>query len=89
MTEVLIMVKTMRVNKWGDALGIRFPAEVVKEIALKDKSYVEMRTNGDEIIIRRAPELLSLEELIERCPEWDGKPPENYDWGEPQGREIF
>ena len=83
------MVKTMRVNKWGDALGIRFPSEIVKSFSLKEKSYVEIRTNGDEIIIKRAPELLSLEELIEKCPKWDGNPPESYDWGEPQGREII
>jgi len=81
------MVKTMRVNKWGDALGIRFPSEIVKSLSLKEKAYVEVRTNGDEIIIRRAPELLSLEELIAQCPKWDGHPPERYDWGESQGKE--
>jgi antitoxin component of MazEF toxin-antitoxin module len=83
------MVRTIKVNKWGDALGIRFPSEIVKEISLKEKTFVEMRTNGDEIIIRRAPELLTLEELIEKCQQWDGNPPDSYDWGEPQGREII
>jgi len=83
------MVKTMRINKWGDALGIRVPSEIVKELSLKEKSYVEIRTNGDEIIIKRAPELLSLEELITNCSDWDGTPPESYDWGKPQGREII
>lgn len=79
----------MKINRWGDALGVRFPSEFVRTMRLRDKIYVEMTTRGDEIIIKRAPELLPLEDLIANCSEWDGNPPEKYDWGEPQGRELI
>jgi antitoxin MazE len=83
------MVKTMSVNKWGDSLGIRFPSEFVKIMGLREKSRVEVTSRGDEIVIRRTPELLSLEELVANCSEWDGNPPDRYDWGEPCGRELL
>jgi len=87
--EVINMTKTMKVNRWGDALGIRLPSEFVKAVGLKEKNQVEMTIRNDEIIIRKAPELLSLKELISNCPEWDGNPPDRYEWGEPQGRETL
>jgi len=83
------MTKTMSINRWGDALGVRFPSEFVKAIGLQEKNQVEMTMLNNEIIIRRTPETLSLEDLINNCLEWDGKPPDKYDWGESCGREIL
>jgi len=83
------MTKTMKVNRWGDALGIRLPSEFVKAIGLQEKNQVEMMIRDSEIIIRKTPELLSLEDLIDNCSEWDGSPPDKYEWGEPCGRELL
>jgi len=36
--EVINMTKTMKINRWGDALGIRFPSEFVKAKGCKKKT---------------------------------------------------
>ena len=41
----------MRVNRWGNSLGIRFPSEFVESARLKEKSLVEIKSDGDRLII--------------------------------------
>jgi len=40
------------VKKWGNSLGIRIPNLIVRELSLKDGSFVDITDNGDEIVIR-------------------------------------
>jgi len=40
------------VKKWGNSLGIRIPNLIVKELSLKDGSYVDINDNGNEILIK-------------------------------------
>jgi antitoxin MazE len=40
------------VKKWGNSLGIRIPNLIVRELSLKDGSYVDINDNGNEIIIK-------------------------------------
>ncbi|MDR2547172.1 MAG: AbrB/MazE/SpoVT family DNA-binding domain-containing protein [Lachnospiraceae bacterium] len=40
------------VKKWGNSLGIRIPNLIVKEMSLKDGSFVDINENGSEIIIK-------------------------------------
>ena len=40
------------VKKWGNSLGIRVPNLIVRELSLKDGSYVDITDNGKEMIIR-------------------------------------
>jgi antitoxin MazE len=40
------------VKKWGNSLGIRIPNTIVRELALKDGSFVDIKEKGTEIIIK-------------------------------------
>ncbi|WP_461256255.1 AbrB/MazE/SpoVT family DNA-binding domain-containing protein [Treponema sp. R80B11-R83G3] len=40
------------VKKWGNSLGIRIPSHIVRELALKDGSYVDINDKGKVIIIK-------------------------------------
>ena len=40
------------VKKWGNSLGIRIPHLIVRELALKDGSFVDIKETGNEIIIK-------------------------------------
>ena len=53
------------VKKWGNSLGIRIPNLIVRELALKDGSFVDINDNGNEIVIKplkkiKLSEMLSL-----------------------------
>ena len=40
------------VKKWGNSLGIRIPNLIVRELSLKDGSFVDINNNGNEILIK-------------------------------------
>ncbi|MDR2729361.1 MAG: AbrB/MazE/SpoVT family DNA-binding domain-containing protein, partial [Treponema sp.] len=40
------------VKKWGNSLGIRIPSLIVRELALKDGSSVDINDKGKMIIIK-------------------------------------
>jgi antitoxin MazE len=40
------------VKKWGNSLGIRIPNLIVRELSLKDGSFVDINDRGKEIIIK-------------------------------------
>ena len=40
------------VKKWGNSLGIRIPNLIVRELSLKDGSFVDINENGKEIVIK-------------------------------------
>ena len=83
--------KTMRVNKWGNSLGIRFPNEFVEVIQLKEKSLVEMKIDGEILIISKLKEDLTrktIQELFEMYPA-DYIEDEEIDWGSSIGGEVW
>ena len=84
-------VRTLRVNKWGNSLGIRFPSEFVELIQLEEKSLVEMKIDGDILIISKLKEDLprkTIQELFEMYPA-DYIKDEEIDWGRPVGGEVW
>jgi antitoxin MazE len=40
------------VKKWGNSLGIRIPNLIVRELSLKDGSFVDIKDKGNEIVIK-------------------------------------
>ena len=40
------------VKKWGNSLGIRIPNLIVRELSLKDGSFVDIKDRKREIIIK-------------------------------------
>jgi len=85
----MYQTRAKKIMKWGSGLGVLLPAEFIKSNDLKDKEYVEWETKGNELILKPMPQLPTLEDLVAECPEWDGNPPEKFNWGEPVGREII
>jgi len=45
--------KVIRVQRMKDSLGIRFPKQLVEELNLKPKDYVEVLWDGEKITIRK------------------------------------
>jgi len=80
--------QTMRVNKWGNSLGIRFPSGFAEKAQIKEKSLVELKIDGDTIIVTKIPENPTIQELFELYPA-DFIEDEEIDWGEPVGDEIL
>ena len=81
----------MRVNKWGNSLGIRFPSEFADLVMLEDKSLVELKIDGDRIIISKVKEdapKKTIQELFEMYPA-DYIEDEEIDWGTPVGGEVW
>ena len=84
-------IHTMRVNRWGNSLGIRFPSEFVDIIGLKEKSLVKIETNGASLIITKAKEnepRKTIQELFNQYPT-DFIEDKEIDWGSPIGGEIW
>ena len=74
------------VSRWGNSLGIRIPKEIAQPLALEDGTRVEIRAEGDQVIISPVRPRYTLEELLV------GMTPEAmheaFDWGPDLGREI-
>ena len=83
--------RTMRVNKWGNSLGIRLPGEFADIIDLKEKSIVEIAIEGNKLIITKVRDDIrkpTIQELFEIYPA-DYIEDEEIDWGTPVGGELW
>lgn len=45
----------MQVAKWGNALAIRLPAALVREMGLREGDDLELRPDGDGLLVSRHP----------------------------------
>ena len=83
--------QTMRVNRWGNSLGIRFPSEFVDKAQLKEKSLVEITSDGDRLIIVKVTEKKPRKTIQELFAEHPADYIENdeFDWGAPVGGEVW
>ena len=83
--------RTMRVNRWGNSLGIRFPNEFVDNVQLKEKSLVEITSDGERLIITKIKEdepRKTIQELFAEYPA-DYIEDEEISWGQPAGGEAW
>ena len=96
-TKGLVITMVASVQKWGNSLGIRIPKIILDAVRIRENDKVELQQNGESITIRKlAPaEHRSLEE---RLVAFYGKPieaiasvepTEEYDWGKPEGDEVW
>jgi antitoxin MazE len=77
-----------RLQKWGNSVGIRIPSNIIKSLNLKINDVLELKTDEKKIIITKSiKKTISLEE---RFKEYNGKNlAKDFEWDEPQGREIW
>jgi len=82
MTQVII-------GRWGKNLAVRFPNEIATALQLHDGDRVEVESQPDQIVIRRAKPRYTLEEMFAgKSPEeWRALYASAYDWGPDVGRE--
>jgi len=78
----------IRLQKWGNSLGIRIPSNILKSLDLKSGDSVNIKEEDDSIIITKIKNnKISLEERIKS---YEGSNlSKEFEWDEPQGREIW
>ena len=54
------------VQRWGNSLALRLPKAVAKDLDIDSGTAVELRSNGQEIVITRVAPKLSLSALVSR-----------------------
>ena len=45
----------MRVAKWGNSLAVRLPADLVRELGLKEGDRIDLVKDEDAVKVRRLP----------------------------------
>lgn len=83
-----IMITSATIQKWGNSQGIRIPKYILEQINLDTNSDVSISVKNDSIVIKKA--VKKHIPLAERFANYTGETQCNeYDWGEPQGEEIW
>ena len=79
----------VQVKKWGNSQGIRLSKDLLDMIGVHNDDFLDIAMKGDSIILKKAKKRHRT--LEERAEEFGGKlgPYEEYNWGEPQGRERW
>lgn len=52
------------IQRWGNSLALRIPKVLATQAALEENSAVELRVQGDALIVRPARKEWQLEELV-------------------------
>jgi len=78
----------LKLQKWGNSIGIRIPANILKDLKLKKDDTVIIDKDDDKIIISiPKKECLSL---ADRFKQYHGENlAKEFEWDEPVGREIW
>ena len=78
------------IKKWGNSHGVRLSLNILGEVDMDLNSAVEISTNGDCIIIKKAEPHKRRKNIVEL---FDGHEktykPTDIDWGEPIGKEVW
>ncbi len=77
-----------KLQKWGNSDGIRIPSSLLKALNLKTNDLIELKQEGDKIIISKSKkEKISLEKRFKK---YNGENlAKNFKWDEPRGNEIW
>lgn len=75
-----------KIQKWGNSQGIRLPKKILKHANLKNGDTVEISAIENQITLTIAKKT-DLQSIFEN---YEGNyQPKEYDWGKPQGREVW
>ena len=77
-----------QVKSWGNSQGIRLPKDLLEGIGVRLNDFLNIEIQGDNIILSKTFKHKTLEE---RAAEFSGKigPYEEFEWGDPVGRELW
>ncbi|MCM1131896.1 MAG: AbrB/MazE/SpoVT family DNA-binding domain-containing protein [Ruminococcus flavefaciens] len=83
------MNTTAVIQKWGNSQGIRIPKYILQEINWSTDDILDIEIQGNTIVLKKNADYPVID-LAKRFEEYHGEIPQGeYDWGEPQGEEIW
>jgi len=71
---------------WGNSQAVRLPKDLLDELQFHPGDELILEKQGNAIILKKAHERLTLEELIERYGPLHLS--DEVDWGDPVGDEV-
>ena len=77
---------TVRVQRWGNSLGVRIPRQIARKSAIREGAELEVSVTRGNVVLRPL-KVPSLRQLLAQV-----KPanrPELVDWGRPVGQEVW
>lgn len=80
---------TAQVKAWGNSQGIRLSKELLALAGIKNNDLLEIELIEGGIVLKKAGK--EHRTLEERAKEFGGRlgPYEEFDWGDPEGRERW
>jgi len=79
---------TTRIQKWGNSYGLRIPKCILDDLAIQPDTQLEIRQEGDRIIITPVSERDRQLQLLLAQITRDNLPGE-LDWGDSRGGETW
>jgi antitoxin MazE len=75
------------IAKWGNSLAVRLPKGAADDLRIADGSPVDLRVEGDSLIITPRRPRYKLADLLSKMTAEHKR--SEYDWGEPHGKEAW
>ena len=80
---------TVNIQKWGNSQGIRIPKYMLDDLSWSDNETVDITIENGKIVIERTSPS-QKKNIVELFEGFNGKyDAEDFDWGEPSGREVW
>ena len=76
-----------KIQKWGNSQGVRIPKVILEKLEWKENEPVTIDIKDGKIVIERSIERKDIKELFKDFKE--EYEPENIEWGNPTGEEIW
>ncbi len=80
---------TTTIQKWGNSQGVRIPKILLDSINWSENEEVSINIEEDKLVIKKA-KTQNRKNIKELFKDYKGEyKPEEIDWGEPKGEEIW
>lgn len=81
---------TTSIQKWGNSQGVRIPKYLLDAVKMTTNDEIVIRAENNMLIIEKAAPAAKRITIEELFADYDGDyKPEEIDWGEPAGEEIW
>lgn len=81
---------TTTIQKWGNSQGIRIPKYVLDQIHWNTDEVVDIEIQDNTIVLKKKVTDYPIIDLEKKFTEYLGEIPSGeFDWGKPQGEEIW
>lgn len=77
---------SVKIQKWGNSLGVRIPKAVIKKVNLSENSEVEIESKNGTIVIFPSKPEYSLDSLLDQIKKSNLHSDEDFD---PEGNEVW